>query len=194
MKKLIILILLFACTAGADTFADRLSAAAIERTRHQIRYDGSYYKIAYPGGDVPSDVGVCSDVIIRSYRTLGIDIQKRLHEDISKHFSKYPSKRVWGLNRPDTSIDHRRVYNLQVFFSRKGKKLPVTRRAADYLAGDLVTWMLPGNLPHIGIVTNQKTLFDNRPLIVHNIGEGPKLEDMLFDYPITGHYRYHPVK
>lgn len=176
----------------ADSFADRLVNAALERTRHQVMYDGSYRKISYPGGDVDPGIGVCTDVVIRSYRALGIDLQQRLHEDIKAHFAAYPSQRLWGHRQPDTNIDHRRVPNLQTFFSRKGASLPVTNQPQDYLPGDLVTWLLPGNLPHIGIVSNRKSR-RGVPLIVHNIGLGPKLDDMLFGYTISGHYRYQPT-
>ncbi|MCG8485974.1 MAG: DUF1287 domain-containing protein [Chromatiales bacterium] len=176
----------------ADAFQAALVSAALERTRHSVRYDGSYYSIAYPGGDVPSDIGVCTDVVIRSYRALNLDLQQLVHEDISKHFSEYPSARIWGLTRPDPNIDHRRVPNLQTFFTRHGTELPVTQNAADYQAGDLVTWMLPGNLPHIGIVTDRVSQNSGVPLVVHNIGTGPVVEDMLFHFRITGHYRYRP--
>jgi uncharacterized protein YijF (DUF1287 family) len=172
--------------------APALVAAAIERTTHSVRYDGRYFSIPYPGGDVPPDVGVCTDVLIRAYRSVGVDLQEQVHRDMRAHFDAYPSKKLWGLTRPDTNIDHRRVPNLQVFFSRKGKTLPVSENAADYQPGDLVTWMLPGNLPHIGMVTDKTHPASGRPLIVHNIGAGPKLEDMLFAYPITGHYQYLP--
>ncbi len=172
----------------SDAFAEKLVAAAIERTTHVVRYDGSYRKISYPGGDVPDNIGVCTDVIVRSYRALGIDLQKEVHEDMRRHFSLYPKK--WGLKKPDTSIDHRRVPNLQTFFARHGEKLAVSDSADDYRPGDLVTWMLPGNLPHIGIVTDRRSQDGLRPLIVHNIGAGTVLEDMLFVYKITGRYRY----
>jgi len=175
----------------SDAVTLKLVAAAIERTTHNVRYDGSYRKIAYPGGDVPDNVGVCTDVIVRSYRALGIDLQKEVHEDMRRHFSLYPKK--WGLKKPDTNIDHRRVPNLQTFFTRHGQKLPVSDDAEAYRPGSLVTWMLPGNLPHIGIVTDRRSEDGRRPLIVHNIGAGTVLEDMLFAYKITGHYRY-PVK
>ncbi|MES9990448.1 MAG: DUF1287 domain-containing protein [Candidatus Thiodiazotropha sp.] len=172
--------------------ADRLVSAAVERTKLSVRYDGSYIPIAYPGGDVPNDTGVCTDLLIRSYRALDIDLQQRVHEDMAANFDSYPSRRIWGLARADSNIDHRRVPNLQVFFSRHGQKLPVTRQGKDYESGDIVTWMLPGNLPHIGIVTDRFSQETGSPLIVHNIGAGPRLEDMLFAYPITGHYRYLP--
>lgn len=177
--------------AHAEKFADKLVTAAIERTYHSVRYDGSYIRMDYPNGDVPADIGVCTDVVIRSYRALGIDLQKLVHEDMSADFTSYPSYRIWGLKSTDRNIDHRRVPNLQTFFTRHGESVAVTDAAVDYLPGDLVTWMLPGNLPHIGVVTDQQSS-DGKPLIVHNIGSGPKLENMLFDYRITGHYRYQP--
>ena len=185
-------ICLGASSALAGTSAEGLVASAIERTRHTVVYDGRYYTIAYPGGDVPEGIGVCTDVVIRSYRAVGIDLQQRVHQDIRTHFAAYPSNALWGLTAPDTNIDHRRVPNLQVFFTRKGQTLPITRSASDYRPGDLVTWMLPGHLPHIGIVTDRVHPATDHPMIVHNIGRGPRLEDMLFDYPITGHYRYLP--
>lgn len=162
----------------------------MQRTEHDVVYDGSYISISYPNGDVPANIGVCTDVIIRSYRKLGIDLQKELHEDIAKNFDLYPSRRIWGLGKPDRNIDHRRVPNLQVFFQRHGQELAVSDKADDYKPGDLVTWMLPGNLPHIGIVVNKRSADNKRPLIVHNIGAGPKMDDMLFRFKITGHYRY----
>jgi hypothetical protein len=167
-------------------FSERLSAAAMERLGHRVVYDPAYLRIPYPMGDVPATQGVCTDEIVRAYRTLGIDLQRLVHEDMKANFSLYP--RRWGLPRPDTNIDHRRVPNLQVFFARNGKKLPVTPRGEDYKAGDIVTWMLPGNLPHIGIATERRSADGKRPLIVHNIGRGPQLEDMLFNYPVTGRY------
>ena len=169
-------------------FAVRLATAALERTEHRVTYDGSYRRIAYPGGDVPDNVGVCTDVIVRSYRAVGIDLQQRVHQDMSEAFHAYPS--LWGLRRPDPNIDHRRVPNLRRFLERQGASLPITQNPADYQAGDLVSWMLPGNLPHIGVVTDRRSDDTLRPLIVHNIGSGPKLEDLLFAYRITGHYRY----
>lgn len=172
------------------SFTDAIVNAAKERTRHQVRYDGRYMSISYPNGDVPPEMGVCTDVVIRSYRQLGIDLQKEVHEDMAAHFNAYPSKRIWALKKADKNIDHRRVPNLQVFFKRHGQSLAVTSKADDYQAGDLVTWMLPGNLPHIGIVVDQRSSDGKRPLVVHNIGAGPQMEDMLFDYKITGHYRY----
>ncbi len=175
-----------------ESVRQALVDAAMERTQYQVRYDGGYYRIDYPNGDVAPDIGVCTDVIIRSYRQLGIDLQQAVHRDMRRHFDKYPSKRIWGLTRTDTNIDHRRVPNLQVFFRRHGQSFTVSQNAHDYLPGDLVTWMLPGNLPHIGIVVEQHSQDKQRPLIVHNIGSGPQVEDILFEFPITGHYRYLP--
>ncbi|MFV0681181.1 MAG: DUF1287 domain-containing protein [Ottowia sp.] len=177
--------------AQADDFATQLDAAALNRLKAQVRYDGRYVAIAYPGGDVPADTGVCTDVVIRSYRALGVDLQVKVHEDMRQNFARYPSQRLWGLSRPDPHIDHRRVPNLQVFFKRHGQALPTSDNPASYRPGDLVTWMLPGNLPHIGIVSSKKTRA-GVPLIVHNIGRGPELSDALFVYKITGHYRYQP--
>lgn len=176
----------------AGLFEQEIVSAAINRTHHTVRYDGSYVSISYPGGDVAENTGVCTDVVIRTYRALGTDLQQLVHEDMSRDFDAYPSRRIWGLEHPDRNIDHRRVPNLQVFFERHGSTLPVTNNPVDYSPGDLVTWMLPGNLPHIGIVTDRKHPRTGNPMIVHNIGYGPKLEDMLFDYPITGHFRYEP--
>ncbi len=171
--------------------ADRLIAAAIERTGHSVVYDGAYLRLTYPGGDVPDNIGVCTDVVIRAYRAaLGIDLQEQVHEDMSRAFAEYPA--IWGLQRPDANIDHRRVPNLETFFARHGETPPVSSNPDDYQPGDLVTWRIPGNLPHIGIVTDRRSADGRRPLIVHNIGRGPKLEDMLFDYRISGHFRYLP--
>jgi uncharacterized protein YijF (DUF1287 family) len=125
---------------------------------------------------------------------LGIDLQVLVHQDMAANFSAYPSKRIWGLTRPDPNIDHRRVPNLQVFFKRHGQTLAVSDQTEAYKPGDVVTWMLPGNLPHIGIVTDEIAPATKRPLVVHNIGQGPRLEDVLFAYPVTGHYRYLPGK
>ncbi len=174
-----------------EIFVGKLLKAAKNRTKQLVIYNGAYIKISYPNGDVPKNIGVCTDVIVRSYRKLGIDLQKQVHEDISKNFSSYPSKRIWGLKNPDKNIDHRRVPNLRAFFKRHGETLKITKDPADYKPGNLVTWVLPGNLPHIGIVINEKSKDGKRPLIVHNIGAGPVVEDMLFDYKITGHYRYY---
>jgi hypothetical protein len=173
-------------------FASDFVMAALERTQHAVSYNGAYFSIPYPNGDVPAHLGVCTDVIVRSYRAIGADLQQLVHEDMVKHFNLYPSARLWGLKSTDKNIDHRRVPNLQTYFARHGVTLAVSSQPQDYAAGDLVTWMLPGNLPHIGIVTDKKSATTGNPLIVHNIGAGPKLDDGLFDYPITGHYRFVP--
>ncbi len=173
----------------SEADAAKLVAAAISQTASPVRYDGSYRKLAYPGGDVPADVGVCTDVVVRAYRSVGVDLQVKVHEDMRRAFRAYP--RLWGMAGPDSNIDHRRVPNLQTLFRRSGASLPVSREALRYRPGDLVTWLLPRNLPHIGIVADRKSAAGT-PLVVHNIGRGPELEDMLFAYPVTGHYRYMP--
>lgn len=173
-----------------ELFLKKLVDAAIERTHHSVRYDPAYVRIPYPGGDVPADTGVCTDEIIRSYRAVGIDLQKEVHEDMLQNFSAYPRNWRWLLARPDSNIDHRRVPNLMVFFRRKGEALPVSNRSEDYKPGELVTWNLGGGVPHIGIVVDQKSPQSGRYMIVHNIGQGPKMEDVLFNWKITGHFRY----
>lgn len=196
MKKTSIILYLFISTItvalgqendSAYSF-QRLSDAAIELTRDKVKYDPSYYTIPYPNGDIPAGRGVCTDVVIRAYRKLGIDLQKEVHEDMKTNFSKYPKK--WGMKHTDRNIDHRRVLNLMVFFERHGIKLPITNKGLDYKPGDIVTWMLPGNLPHIGIVVNKKSHDKKRYMIVHNIGAGQVMEDCLASWKITGHYRY----
>jgi uncharacterized protein len=177
-------------TPSHQEFTHRLVAAAVERTHHSVRYVSAYVRIPYPDGDVPSDTGVCTDEIIRSYRAVGVDLQKEVHEDMVQNFGAYPNKRRWLLAHPDANIDHRRVPNLMIFFQRKGDPLPITTHAEDYAPGDLVTWDLGGNVPHIGIVVDQKARWSGRHMIVHNIGEGPRMEDVLFNWRVTGHYRY----
>lgn len=169
-------------------FYHSLSDAAIALTRNRVIYDPSYFRISYPAGDVPADRGVCTDVVIRAYRKLNIDLQKEVHEDMKANFRNYPAN--WGLSRPDPNIDHRRVPNLMVFFSRKGIELDISRSETDYQPGDIVTWDLGRGQSHIGIVINRKSPEGNRFLIVHNIGNGQEICDCLFKYRITGHYRY----
>jgi len=171
-----------------DDFYQRLVKATKEIINPGIQYDPSYVRLSYPGGDVPADRGVCTDVVIRAYRKLGIDLQKEVHEDMKANFSLYPKR--WGMKTTDRNIDHRRVPNLMTFFSRKGVVLPKTQNAEDYKPGDIVCWDLPNNLPHIGIVIDQKVPGTNRYKVVHNIGRGQIAEDCLFDFKITGHYRY----
>jgi uncharacterized protein YijF (DUF1287 family) len=184
------IIALFSAGGGAASFGYLLATAALERTRHQVRYDPAYVEIAYPWGDVPADRGVCTDEVIRSYRALGIDLQRLVHLDMRSHFDLYPNLAKWELSAPDPNIDHRRVLNLMTFFARHGKALPVSKRPENYRPGDLVTWTVPPDLPHIGIVSNRRGADRRRYMIVHNIGRGPRLEDRLFDWPITGHYRF----
>jgi uncharacterized protein YijF (DUF1287 family) len=179
---------LFIAAIVEKSFPEKLSDAAIMLTKDKVVYDPGYFSISYPNGDVPKGKGVCTDVVIRAYRKLGIDLQKEVHEDMKKNFSKYPQK--WGLKKTDPNIDHRRVPNLQVFFTRFGKSLEVTDKASDYKTGDLVTWMINDKMPHIGIVTNRKSADGKRNLIVHNVGAGQVLEDCLFQYKITGHYQF----
>lgn len=182
-------------TIKKDTVADDVSALRkklSEKARSiidaSVRYTPDYVSIGYPNGDVPAKTGVCTDVVIRSYRKLGIDLQKEVHEDMRAHFSSYPKN--WGATKTDTNIDHRRVPNLEIFFSRKGKKLPITQNPDDYKTGAIVTWMINDKLPHIGIVTNQLSKDGKRRLIVHNVGGGQVLEDCLFKYTIVGHFVY----
>lgn len=177
--------------AEPEPWAAKLIAAAESQIGRTLWYDPAYTKLTYPGGDVPLEKGVCTDVVIRAYRAgLGMDLQKMVHEDMASAFSAYPKN--WGLKRPDRNIDHRRVPNLRAFFKRRDVSLPVTDRGADYLPGDLVTMMLPGNLPHIALVTHRANADRTAPLCVHNIGAGARLEDALFAYELTGHYRFAP--
>ena len=169
-------------------FADSLSRAAVELTRQEVVYDPAYYSMEYPGGDVPEGKGVCTDVVIRAYRLLGIDLQKEVHEDMRSNFDLYPQQ--WGLERPDPNIDHRRVPNLMTFFERKGASKEISRRAEDYSPGDVVCWNLGGAVTHIGIMVDRKSADGKRNLVVHNIGGGQVLADCLFDFRIIGHYFY----
>jgi uncharacterized protein len=171
-----------------NNFFIELATAAEERTAFSVTYDPSYVTLDYPGGDVPPDRGVCTDVIIRSYRKLGIDLQVKVHEDMKNNFNSYP--KIWNLKKPDLNIDHRRVPNLMVFFKRHGTVLPKSRNPDDYAPGDIVTWNLSGGVTHIGIVSTKKDSSNKRYKVVHNIGAGPKLEDALFKWEITGHFRY----
>jgi uncharacterized protein YijF (DUF1287 family) len=185
--QIILILLFFNCTAQ-DGFNMKLSDVAVSLTKQQVTYDPKYYSIDYPNGDIPEDRGVCTDVIIRAYRKLGIDLQKEVHEDMVANFDTYP--KLWGLRMPDPNIDHRRVPNLMTFFTRNGQIKNISLNPADYLPGDIVTWDLGGGIPHIGIVINQKSADKKRYLIVHNIGYGQEVGDCLFSYRITGHYFY----
>ncbi len=167
---------------------DKILKGAHAQIGKTLIYDGSYVRLPYPNGDIPQIRGVCSDVVIRAFRNADIDFQQLLHQDMSRHFSAYPQN--WGLKRPDSSIDHRRVPNLMTYFKRQGKTISATQNPSDYHPGDIVSWMLPGNLPHIGIVSDRRSKDGERLMIIHNIGRGAQLEDVLFEYPITGHVRF----
>jgi len=190
MHRLLFLcfILFPAALFGQSAFFDRLADSAYTLTQDQVTYDPSYFSIPYPNGAIPSNKGVCTDVVIRAYRKLGIDLQKEVHEDMKANFSKYP--KIWGLKSTDKNIDHRRVPNLMVFFTRKGKEFAKSKVAKDYAPGDIVCWNLGGAITHIGIVSRIKSRDGQRYQIIHNIGGGQVLADCLFDYTIIGHYRY----
>jgi uncharacterized protein len=191
MRKCFTILIIIFCVLtlkAQNQFAQKLSDAALSLTKDKVTYDPAYFTIKYPNGDVPSDKGVCTDVVIRAYRKLRIDLQKEVHEDMVKNFSKYP--KTWGLKKTDTNIDHRRVPNLRVFFARFGTSKSTETKPELYVPGDIVTWILPGNLTHIGIVVNRKSADGKRYLIVHNIGGGQVVEDCLFKFTITGHYQY----
>jgi len=179
--------------SASGDFSKQLAAAALSRTRAEVSYDPGYYDLEYPGGDLPSDKGISSDLVIRSYRALGVDLQQLVHEDMRRHFRLYPQ--LWKLKKPDSNIDHRRIPNLQRFFSRYGKELPASRAIDDYEYGDVVAWRLPFGsdkhvASHIGIVVPGPGMRKDEKWVVHNIGAGPEWEDDLFKYQIVGHYRY----
>lgn len=161
---------------------------AVEQSKVTTGYDPSYVKIDYPNGDLPSDTGVCSDVVVRAFRKAGIDLQKEVHEDMKLAWAEYPRK--WGARGTDTNIDHRRVLNLTTYFDRQNKTLPISNNRTDYLPGDVVAWELSDGVEHIGILTNLWSEPDKHCLVVHNIGAGARVEDVLFAWKIIGHYRY----
>jgi uncharacterized protein YijF (DUF1287 family) len=176
---------------SADTATAKraaLSNAALNEVGMTTVYDPSYVKLDYPGGDVPLDRGVCTDVVIRALRRVDVDLQVLVHEDKKKFPDAYPHD--WTGSPLDANIDHRRVPDLMVFFKREGKEQPVSKLEADYLPGDVVVWRLPSGLLHIGLVTDRTVHGTNRPLLVHNIGEGAQCEDVLFAFNIIGHYRW----
>ena len=181
---------LHAAGQGAPFDGARLVRDARQQIGITTSYDPAYRALPFPMGGVPAHTGVCTDVIVRAYRRQGIDLQALVHQDMRRAFAAYP--RHWGLHAPDRNIDHRREPNLQVFFVRHGQQLPVSQLAGSYQPGDLVTWMLPGNRPHIGIVSHKRSV-KGTPLIIHNIGRGTREEDVLFAFRITGHYRYRPA-
>lgn len=176
---------------NAASLATALVAAARTQIGVTRRYDPRYRRIPYPGGDVPLDGGVCTDVLIRAYRAFGIDLQGLVHQDMRTAWEAYPKD--WGLKAPDPNIDHRRVPNLSTFFARHGRSLPARRIPEDYHPGDVVTWRLPSGLPHIGFVSDRRSPAGT-PLVIHNIGWGTQEEDRLFAYTLTGHFRYLPKR
>ena len=189
MFRALLLVFLFApCGLMAQEPAPvaQLLQSAYAQVGQTVRYDAAYERIAFPGGDVPLERGVCTDVIVRAYRGIGVDLQFLVNQDMHAAWSAYP--KLWGLSHPDTNIDHRRVQNLAVFFKRHGKELPVSKEARNYKPGDIVVWRLPDGRPHIGLVSDRQN--GSTPLIVHNIGAGAEVEDTLFAFTIAGHYRY----
>ena len=189
------LIGLFFLGAGAAQGAPQPShqirqvvAGAVEQTGYTRLYDPTYVQLAYPGGDPPPDRGVCSDVVVRAFRRAGVDLQKEIHEDMARHFAAYPNS--WHMRGPDPNIDQRRVPNLMTYFTRMGKALPISKQPEDYLPGDVVAWDLGNGVLHIGVVTDTRAPDSPDFEIVHNIGAGARLEDVLFSWTIIGHYRY----
>lgn len=180
--------LLLVLISFGQSFSERLSAAAEKLTEQSVVYDPSYFSISYPNGDIPEGKGVCTDVVIRAYRILDIDLQKEVHEDMQANFDRYPT--IWGLSKTDKNIDHRRVPNLMTFFTRHGNTKPISSNPNDYLPGDIVAWNLGGAVTHIGLVSSKKSKDGKRFLIVHNIGSGQVLEDCLFNFKIIGHYAF----
>ena len=173
--------------ADREGVTSGIVAAARGRIGRTVVYDGAYVGLAYPGGDVPIERGVCSDVVIRALRDgLDMDLQRLVHEDMSAAFGEYPT--IWGLSKPDRNIDHRRVPNLRRYFERRGWSLGVSDRLGEYRAGDLVTCKVGGNRPHIMVVSDRKNSA-GVPLVIHNIGRGTKEENRLFEFALTGHYR-----
>lgn len=191
MNKLLSTLLWLLCAlpqcAAVAAPADELVRAARTQIGVTLQYDGRYEQLAYPLGDVALERGVCTDVLVRAYRKLGIDLQQRVHEDMLRAWNAYPH--LWQLKAPDSNIDHRRVPNLATYFTRHGTALTASANERDYLPGDIVTWTVPPRLPHIGIVSDL-TSATGIPLVIHNIGAGTRQEDVLFAWPVTGHYRY----
>ncbi len=174
--------------ALAALVGDKIAMAAAAQVGVTTQYDPSYVALTYPKGDVPMERGVCADVVVRAFRSLGVDLQVEVHEDMLRNFKEYPNH--WGLKKPDRNIDHRRVPNLMKFFERKGKSLPLKNEKSGYRPGDVVAWKLPNGLYHIGIVGLEKVPGQERPLMIHNIGQGARKEDVLKAYTIIGHYRW----
>lgn len=191
MRSILPLVVWMTALSGLQaqtSFLENLADSAASLQGQSVTYDPAYFSIPYPNGDVPADKGVCTDVLIRAYRKMGIDLQKELHEDMRENFKHYPQN--WGLRKPDPNIDHRRVPNLMHFFSQYGQVLPLSRNPKDFRPGDIVCWNLGGGILHIGILTAYYSPDGKRPLVMHNIGGGQVLEDVLFDYKIMGHYSF----
>lgn len=182
------------CEAQLLAGVPKLLESARAQIGETVEYDGTYRSIPYPGGDVAKETGVCTDVVIRAFRRVGYDLQRLVHEDMREHFSAYPSRRIWGLTKPDSNIDHRRVPNLETFFGRFGEKRSADLTVDPAKPGDLLVWLLPGNLPHIAIVSDRKRADGSEYLVIHNIGQGTKEEDLIGQYELVGHYRYTPWK
>ena len=190
----LVLVLFLSCDTALSQSPTKnllLVDAAKSQIGKTIYYDGSYQRLTYPGGDVPLERGVCTDVLIRAFRTLGIDLQKLVHEDMKAAFGSYPKN--WGLSRPDSNIDHRRVPNLMQFFKRSGKAVAISSSGSEYLGGDIVAWKLSSGVPHIGIVSDKSGGIRAVPLVIHNIGAGTRQENALFSFEIIGHYRYFAI-
>jgi hypothetical protein len=188
LVRLLFLVLPLTAMAAMADEGKRLAQAARQQVGVTVIYDPAYVRLAYPGGDVPAERGVCADVLVRAFRvSADLDLQRLLHEDMRGHFSAYPS--LWGLRQPDRNIDHRRVPNLRRYFERRGMAVPVSDRANDYRAGDIVSWRLGNGLAHIGLVSDRRGA-GGRPLVIHNIGHGAQEEDVLFAWTQTGHYRW----
>ena len=188
LLKIFLICFVFNTATGQVDFYSQLADSALTLTKQNVHYDPGYFRIDYPNGDIPKDKGVCTDVVIRTYRKLGIDLQKEVHEDMLANFDKYP--KIWGHSNTDKNIDHRRVPNLMTFFSRFGEEKTITQNPKDYRPGEIVCWNLGGGITHIGIVSKQMTKDKTRHLIIHNIGAGQVVEDCLFRFRIIGHYKY----
>ena len=190
MRKLVLALLCLCAPLCSAQTNDALKASTAARSQIGVTtiYDPAYSRMAYPMGDVPMARGVCSDVVIRAYRKVGVDLQQLVHQDMRAHFSAYP--KIWGLKKPDSNIDHRRVPNLEVFFKRQRKALQLPQVSDSYKPGDIVSWRLDNGLAHIGIISDKKSMFGSRPLVIHNIGQGTQEEDVLFSWKIVGHYRW----
>lgn len=190
MRTLILLLLVSLSGLVSAQSAEALKAVNAARSQIGVTtaYDPAYSQLAYPMGDVPMQRGVCSDVLVRAYRKAGVDFQVLVHKDMQNNFSAYP--KLWGLKKTDANIDHRRVPNLEYFFRRQGKALSDVLTAESFKPGDIVSWRLGNGLAHIGVVSDRKSIFGSRPLIIHNIGQGTQEEDVLFAWRIVGHYRW----